>query len=78
MLRTGFLRNLTHRAAPEWDVLRKKLTDPKTRAALDSLKNTYEAIQREGETFMKDAAPIDFNAYRGKIKTKGLVDEFEV
>lgn len=76
MLRTRMITRLAHRSL-DWSGIQKKLSDPKARAALDSLRQAHSQIEQDAKKYMAPPAPINFAEYREKIKTKGLVDVFE-
>ncbi|TYZ63442.1 hypothetical protein PybrP1_007301 [[Pythium] brassicae (nom. inval.)] len=65
-----------HRAT-DWDAISTKLTDPRARAALDSLRNVHGEIQAEAREYLKEPEPIDFDYYRSIIKNKDLVNVLE-
>ncbi len=71
-------RVVCQRAALEWDALSNKLTDPRARAALDSLRNVHAEIRTEAREYVKEPEPLDFEHYRSVIKNKDLVDALEV
>lgn len=77
-LRQQVVRRLSNQRALDWDVLSQKLTDPRARAALDSLRNTHGEIQSEAREFLKEPEAIDFDHYRSVIKNKDLVNALEV
>lgn len=66
-----------HRAT-DWDAIATKLTDPRARAALDSLRNVHGEIQAEAREYLKEPEAIDFEYYRSVIKNKDLVNALEV
>ncbi|KAF4315744.1 hypothetical protein BBO99_00009126 [Phytophthora kernoviae] len=76
-LRQQVVRRAFQARALEWDVLSKKLTDPRARAALESLRNVHGEIQGEARAFVKEPEAIDFDYYRSVIKNKELVDAME-
>lgn len=63
--------------AIEWTAISQKLTDPRARAALDSLRDVHGQIAGEARTYVKEPEPIDFDYYRSVIKNKDLVDAME-
>jgi hypothetical protein len=77
-LRHQVVRRIVCQRAVEWDSLASKLTDPRARAALDSLRNLHSEIKAEAREYIKEPEAIDFNHYRSVIKNKELVDIMEV
>ncbi|TDH70181.1 hypothetical protein CCR75_008669 [Bremia lactucae] len=61
----------------EWEAISKKLTDPRARAALDSLRDAHGQMAAEARMYVKEPEPIDFDYYRSVIKNKELVDAME-
>lgn len=77
-LRTQVVRRVAvAQRAIEWDAISAKLTDPRARAALDSLRSSYGEIQAEARHFIQEPEAIDFDYYRSVIKNKELVDVME-
>lgn len=62
----------------DWSKLSKKLTDSKAKSALASLQQTYGEVYADANKYLKEPAEIDFEHYKSIIKTKGLVEAFEV
>lgn len=77
MMRTRMITRLAHRSV-DWSAIQKKLSDPKARSALEALRQAHSEVEQDAKKYMQSPAPIDFEAYRAKIKTPGLVDAFEV
>lgn len=71
-------RAVVAQRATEWDAISQKLTDPRARAALDSLRNVHGEIQTEAREYLKEPEAIDFDYYRSVIKNKDLVNALEV
>ncbi|CAH0486705.1 unnamed protein product [Peronospora farinosa] len=63
--------------AIEWSTISQKLSDPRARAALDSLRDVHGQIAAEARNFVKEPEAIDFDYYRSVIKNKELVDAME-
>ncbi|CAI5746234.1 unnamed protein product [Peronospora destructor] len=63
--------------AIEWNTISQKLSDPRARAALDSLRDVHGQIAAEARNFIKEPEAIDFDYYRSVIKNKELVDAME-
>uniref|UniRef100_K3X7D5 Uncharacterized protein n=1 Tax=Globisporangium ultimum (strain ATCC 200006 / CBS 805.95 / DAOM BR144) TaxID=431595 RepID=K3X7D5_GLOUD len=70
-------RAVVAQRAIEWDAISQKLTDPRARAALDSLRNVHGEIQAEAREYLKEPEAIDFDYYRSIIKNKDLVNALE-
>ncbi|KAF1336558.1 Syntaxin-like protein, partial [Globisporangium splendens] len=70
-------RAVVAQRAIEWDAISQKLTDPRARAALDSLRNVHGEIQAEAREYLKEPEAIDFDYYRSVIKNKDLVNALE-
>lgn len=64
--------------ATDWEAISTKLTDPRARAALDSLRSVHGEIQAEAREYLKEPEAIDFDYYRSIIKNKDLVNALEV
>lgn len=64
--------------ATDWDAISSKLTDPRARAALDSLRSVHGEIKAEAREYLKEPEAIDFDYYRSIIKNKDLVNALEV
>lgn len=64
--------------ATDWEAISTKLTDPRARAALDSLRSVHGEIQAEAREYLKEPEAIDFDHYRSIIKNKDLVNALEV
>ncbi|RLO08487.1 hypothetical protein DYB28_000933 [Aphanomyces astaci] len=60
-----------------WEPLRSKLSDPRARQSLDSLKQTHNNILVEGLLYQHQPEAINFGHYRDLIKNKDLVDALE-
>ncbi|CEG36966.1 atp synthase subunit mitochondrial-like [Plasmopara halstedii] len=76
-LRKQVVRSALQTRAIEWASISQKLTDPRARAALDSLRDVHGQIAGEARTYLKEPEPIDFDYYRSVIKNKDLVDAME-
>ncbi|TMW69444.1 hypothetical protein Poli38472_001600 [Pythium oligandrum] len=76
-LRQQVVRRVAAQRALNWDALSTKLTDPRARAALDSLRNLHGEIQNEARQFVNEPEAIDFEYYRSVIKNKDLVNAME-
>jgi hypothetical protein len=76
-LRQQVVRRVAAQRSFDWEGVSKKLTDPRARAALDSLRNLHGEIQGEAREFVKAPEPIDFDYYRSVIKNKDLVNAME-
>ncbi|GAB9465016.1 hypothetical protein Gpo141_00002436 [Globisporangium polare] len=63
--------------ATDWEAISTKLTDPRARAALDSLRSVHGEIQAEAREYLKEPEAIDFDYYRSIIKNKDLVNALE-
>lgn len=77
-LRQQVVRRCLSTRAVEWDAISAKLSDPRARAALDSLRNAHGEIQAEARKYVHEPEAIDFDYYRSVIKNKELVDAMEV
>ena len=77
MMRSRMITRLAHRSF-DWSSLQKKLSDPRTRGAVESLRQAHAEVEQDAKKYLQAPAPIDFDAYRKKIKTPGLVDAMEV
>ncbi|GMF30560.1 unnamed protein product [Phytophthora lilii] len=76
-LRKQVVRRVQQTRAIEWAAISQKLTDPRARAALDSLRDVHGQIAAEARAFVKEPEAIDFDYYRSVIKNKELVDAME-
>jgi hypothetical protein len=76
-LRQQVVRRVAAQRSLDWESVTKKLTDPRARAALDSLRSLHGEIQAEAREFVKQPEPIDFDYYRSVIKNKDLVNAME-
>lgn len=76
-LRQQVVRRCLTQRAVEWDAISAKLSDPRARAALDSLRNAHGEIQAEARKYVHEPEAIDFDYYRSIIKNKELVDAME-
>ncbi|OQR92180.1 hypothetical protein THRCLA_22406 [Thraustotheca clavata] len=63
--------------ATNWEPLRAKLTDPRARASLDSLKQAHAAILAEAREFAGEPDKINFAHYKNLVKNKDLVEALE-
>ncbi|CAI5740648.1 unnamed protein product [Hyaloperonospora brassicae] len=70
-------RGLPTRAAIEWSAIAQKLSDPRARAALDSLRDVHGQLAAEARAYVREPEAIDFAYYRSVIKNKALVDAME-
>ena len=77
MLPVPLRRGLPTRAAIEWSAIAQKLSDPRARAALDSLRDVHGQLAAEARAFVREPEAIDFAYYRSVIKNKALVDAME-
>lgn len=75
--RQQVVRRCVSARATEWEAISAKLSDPRARAALDSLRNAHGEIQAEARKYVVEPEPIDFEYYRSVIKNKELVDAME-
>ncbi|KAI9918147.1 hypothetical protein PsorP6_012800 [Peronosclerospora sorghi] len=76
-LRKQLLRRALQTRAIEWAAIAQKLSDPRARAALDSLRDVHGQLSAEARTYVKEPEAIDFDYYRSVIKNKELVDAME-
>ncbi|KAJ0403937.1 hypothetical protein P43SY_009430 [Pythium insidiosum] len=76
-LRQQVIRRVAAQRAFDWEGVSKKLSDPRARAALDSLRNLHGEIQSEARQFVNEPEAIDFDYYRSVIKNKELVNAME-
>lgn len=76
MFRKALVQNLGHRNI-NWSGMSEKLSDPKARVALNSLRKLYNETVQEHQIYSKDPAPIDFEAYKSKIKFPGIVEALQ-
>uniref|UniRef100_M4C2M3 Uncharacterized protein n=1 Tax=Hyaloperonospora arabidopsidis (strain Emoy2) TaxID=559515 RepID=M4C2M3_HYAAE len=70
-------RGVLQTRAIEWSTISQKLSDPRARAALDSLRDVHGQIAAEARVYLKEPEAIDFDYYRSVIKNKELVDAME-
>ncbi|DAZ96000.1 TPA: hypothetical protein N0F65_009301, partial [Lagenidium giganteum] len=76
-LRQQVVRRIANQRSLEWDTISKKVSDPRARAALDSLRNVHGEIQSEAREYLKEPEAIGFDYYRSVIKNKELVNAME-
>ncbi|KAG1698906.1 hypothetical protein DVH05_014324 [Phytophthora capsici] len=76
-LRKQVVRRALQTRAIEWAAISQKLTDPRARAALDSLRDVHGQIAADARAYVKEPEAIDFDYYRSVIKNKELVDAME-
>ncbi|CAH0481516.1 unnamed protein product [Peronospora belbahrii] len=76
-LRKQIVGRVLQTRAIEWNVMSQKLSDPRARAALDSLRDVHGHIAAEARAYIKEPEAIDFDYYRSVIKNKELVDAME-
>lgn len=76
-LRQQVIRRVAAQRSLDWEAVGQKLSDPRARAALDSLRNLHGEIKAEARQYGKAPEPIDFDYYRSVIKNKDLVNAME-
>ncbi|EWM27301.1 ATPase, F0 complex, subunit D, mitochondrial [Nannochloropsis gaditana] len=67
--------SVTRRALSNWDALGRKVeADVEAKADFNALKNQWDGIEKDFNTWSKEVAPIDWAKYKNNIEAPGFVD----